>query len=85
MDNVFILILKALLTNFPVCSADTIMLESSPPLMINELFVEHATHMTAAICSLQVTHSYRNALLESLLHDKLLLLLLVIEQGNYAE
>lgn len=41
------------LTTFPVAAADIIMFESSPPLMINELFVELVTHSTPAVCSLE--------------------------------
>lgn len=40
------------LTNLPVSNLATMMLESSPPLMINDLFIEHVTHSTAAMCSL---------------------------------
>lgn len=42
-----------ILTNFPVAVADIVMSESSPPLMINELFVELVTHSTPAVCSLE--------------------------------
>lgn len=42
-----------ILTTFPVVVADIIMFESSPPLMINELFVELVTHSTPAVCSLE--------------------------------
>ncbi len=44
---------KKILTTFPVAVADIIMFESSPPLMINELFVELVTHSTPAVCSLE--------------------------------
>lgn len=46
------------LTNFPIVKSDIIMLESSPPLMTKELFVEHATHKTDAIWDLckQIIH-----------------------------
>lgn len=47
-------------TNFPVSSRAMTMVESSAPLIINDLFIEHVTHRMADICSLQYVKTVGN-------------------------
>lgn len=46
------------LTNLPVENDAITILQSSPPLIINELFKADVTHSTVAVCSLQAGASY---------------------------